>query len=146
MKVKVSGNTIAIINFIFWGLLPLYYQYVPLENVLELFSVRVLASVPFLALCFYLVKQPFPKFKAVIADKKSCFMLVIASAFISISWCTFTFAITHHNVMEASLGFFIAPIFAFAFGIFVQREKPDNYKLAAIFLAIVGVGYQIYWY
>jgi RarD protein len=146
MKIKASGNAIAVVNFVMWGLLPLYYQYMTLEDIFELFSVRILASVPFLVLCFYALKQPFPAVKSLLADKRSCFMLAIAAVFISISWCTFTFAITHNHVMEASLGFFIAPLFVFAFGIFVQREKPDGYKLAAIFLAIIGVSYQVYWY
>ncbi len=140
---NLSGNTIAVINFIFWGLLPLYYQYVNVDDIFELFSVRILASLPCLWLAFILFKEKLPSLASIWQKKRSCVMIVLSSAFISVSWCTFTYAITNGHVMEASLGFFIAPLFAIAFGVFIQHDGLDIYKGIAIILAIAGVGYQI---
>ena len=144
MVKQMPGNVIAIINYTFWGLLPLYYQFVQVDEIAELFFVRILASVPCLYIAFVIFRQPWPSLSKLLAKKKDCLMVALSGIFISISWCTFTYAITHEHVLEASLGFFIAPLFAIAFGVFIGKDKLDGYKITAIVFAILGVGFQVF--
>lgn len=143
MVKQMPGNVIAIINYTFWGLLPLYYQFVQVDEIAELFFVRILASVPCLYIAFVIFKQPWPSFSKMLAKKRDCLMVALSGIFISISWCTFTYTITHGHVLEASLGFFIAPLFAIAFGILIGKDKLDGFQITAIVFAIAGVGFQV---
>ena len=47
--------------------------------------------------------------QGVVADKKSLLMCGIAGVIMSVSWYAFTWAITHGEVLAASLGYFINP-------------------------------------
>lgn len=143
---KLSGNSIAVINFVFWGLLPLYYQFVVVNDIFEILAVRIIASIPTLALFFWLMRKPWPSLQFFLAHKKDIFICAIATSLITISWCTFTYGLTHNKVLQCSLGFFIAPLFAMAFGIILHKEQTDWLKKVAILLAFFGVGYQIYIY
>ncbi len=50
-------------------------------------------------------------------------MCGIAGIIMSVSWYAFTWAITHGEVLAASLGYFINPLFAIALAMFFLKER-----------------------
>ncbi|NUW67172.1 EamA family transporter RarD [Vibrio coralliilyticus] len=146
MSQERTGNWMAALSFLLWGLLPLYYQYLPNAALDELLTVRLVASVPFGILIVLFVTKRMPDFSAIFADRRSLAITFLGSTLMSISWCAFTWAITNDRVIDASLGFFISPLTMTALGVFVFGEKLSLGKKVALVLASAGLSYQVMQY
>lgn len=145
MSPIIVGNWMAAIAFFLWGLLPLYYQFLPSAQPDELLAIRVIASVP-LAWLIVLACRKGAALKTVWQDRSSLWYALLGNGVMSISWVAFTWAMTHNRVMDASLGFFISPLTMNALGIFVLKETISRGKKWALLLAFIGLSYQIYQY
>lgn len=145
MRTKTQGNLLALFSFVLWGLLPLYYQYLPGADINELLAYRIVFSVPFMLLMFKVIRKKV-NWRAVLADKKSLFMSLLAGVIMCVSWYAFTWALTHGQVLAASMGYFINPIFAISLGVLVLKDKLSHAQLIAVILALSGIVYQVYAY
>ncbi|NRD75522.1 EamA family transporter RarD [Shewanella sp. VB17] len=141
-----KGNAIAAFSFLLWGLMPLYYQFLPNANINELLAFRILFSVPFMALVFLLLGRGIPSLNEIKTDKTSVLLCGIAALIMCISWYSFTWAITHEQVLAASLGFFINPLFAIGLGVLFMGDKLTPAQKAAVILGAVGISYMVYNY
>ncbi|ANU36606.1 EamA family transporter RarD [Vibrio scophthalmi] len=140
------GNSMAALSFALWGLLPLYYQFLPNATMDELLAFRLMASVPFAALMIIFTQRKRIDLKAIFADRASLSRAFIASALMCISWTAFTWAMTNDRVIDASLGFFISPLTMAALGVFVLKEQISAGKKVALVLATAGLSYQVMQY
>ena len=86
MQSHRAGNMLAAFSFILWGILPLYYQYLPQANTNELLALRLIFSVPVMLIVMVLLRQPIPAIKDILADKKSLAMCGAAGVIMSVSW------------------------------------------------------------
>lgn len=84
------GNVMAAVAFLFWGAMPLYYQFLPNAAMDELLALRIAASVPFLLLILQCRKAEAPNWKSLMADKRSFLFAGLASVMMCISWSAFT--------------------------------------------------------
>lgn len=141
-----KGNAIAAFSFLLWGLMPLYYQFIPNAFINELLAFRILFSVPFMLLVFVLLGRKLPSFTEIKADKTSVFLCAIASLIMCVSWYSFTWAITHEQVLAASLGFFINPLFVIGLGVLFTGDKLTPAQKTAVVLGAAGIGYMVYSY
>jgi len=146
MSQERTGNWMAALSFLLWGLLPLYYQYLPSAALDELLTVRLVASVPFGILIVLFVTKKWPNFTAIFSDHRSLVITLLGSTLMSISWCAFTWAMTNDRVIDASLGFFISPLTMTALGVSVLGEKLSLGKKVALVLATAGLSYQVMQY
>ncbi|ENY7806647.1 EamA family transporter RarD [Vibrio parahaemolyticus] len=146
MNHRHYGNFMAALSFVIWGLLPVYFRFLPNAAMDELLAWRIIGSVPVGILIVYAVTRRWPNWSQVWRDKKSLWYTFVASSLMCISWSAFTWALTHHRVIDASLGFFIGPLVSVALGVFVLRDKLSKGQLIAILLATCGVLYQVFQY
>lgn len=146
MQTHRAGNVLAAFSFVLWGILPLYYQFLPQADINDLLALRILFSVPFMLIAIWVLRRPIPNLASIWQDKRSLLMTCLASLIMCISWYAFTWAMTHDQVLAASLGFFINPIFAITLGVFFLKERLTKAQFAAVVLAIIGIGYQIWHY
>lgn len=146
MQSHRAGNALAAFSFVLWGILPLYYQFLPQADINELLAFRIIFSVPVMLLTIGILRRPFPSRQTIWADKRSLVATSIAATIMCISWYAFTWAITHDQVLAASLGFFINPLFAIALGVIFLKERLSHAQSAAVILAIAGIGYQVWHY
>ncbi|MFA0413878.1 EamA family transporter RarD [Vibrio renipiscarius] len=140
------GNSMAALSFALWGLLPLYYQFLPNAAMDELLAFRLIASVPFAALMIILLQRKRIDLKAIFADRYSLKTAFLASFLMCVSWTAFTWAMTNDRVIDASLGFFISPLTMAALGVFVLKEHISLGKKIALVLATAGLSYQVMQY
>lgn len=140
------GNSMAALSFALWGLLPLYYQFLPNAEMDELLAFRLIASVPFAALMIIFTQRKRIDLKAIFADRRSLKMAFLASFLMCVSWTAFTWAMTNDRVIDASLGFFISPLTMAALGIFILKEQIILGKKIALVLATAGLSYQVMQY
>lgn len=146
MQSSRAGNALAAFSFILWGILPLYYQYLPQADINELLALRIIFSVPFMLIAMLLLGKKLPSLSELLADKKSLIMCCIAGIVMCVSWYAFTWAMTHGQVLAASLGYFINPLFAISLGVIFLKEKLSPAQLAAVVLAAAGIGFQVWSY
>ncbi|HCE3190496.1 TPA: EamA family transporter RarD [Vibrio parahaemolyticus] len=146
MNHRHYGNFMAALSFVIWGLLPVYYRFLPNAAMDELLAWRIIGSVPVGILIVYAVTRHWSNCSQVWRDKKSLWYTFVASSLMCISWSAFTWALTHHRVIDASLGFFIGPLVSVALGVFVLGDKLSKGQLIAILLATCGVLYQVFQY
>nr|WP_314263350.1 EamA family transporter RarD [uncultured Moellerella sp.] len=140
-----SGISLAIFSYILWGITPLYYRLMPGAQPLELLAQRVIWSIPLLLIIRQLLKNK-SCWCQVWADKRSIIMCLFSSAVMAISWCTFTYALTHGQVLAASLGYFINPLFSILLGVIFLHERLATAEKMAVLFICAGVSYQIWQY
>ncbi|NVJ64918.1 MAG: EamA family transporter RarD [Gammaproteobacteria bacterium] len=136
-----AGYLYTFFAFLIWGLAPIYFKALGNTSALEILAHRIAWSVPVVILIMLAIKRPFPK--NIFQDKKTLATLFITACLISSNWLIFTWAVVNDRVLDTSLGYFINPLLTVALGIFVLKEKLDNWKLAALLFAIAGVGYRV---
>ncbi|HFD7559783.1 TPA: EamA family transporter RarD [Providencia rettgeri] len=140
-----SGVALAIFSYILWGITPLFYRLLPGAEPLELLAERLIWSVPILFFVRLIIKNK-SLWREVWSDKRSIILCLFSSSVMAISWTTFTYALTHGQVLAASLGYFINPLFSILLGVLFLRERlVFTEKMAVIFIC-AGVGYQIWQY
>ncbi len=135
----VAKGTIAmILACTVWGLSPLYYKMLAHIPPPEILSHRVIWSFAIFFL-YQLVRGRVSRFWDVISRAKSLILVVIASLMISINWFLFIWSVQVDRVVETSLGYFIQPLVAVAFGVWLFSERLARMQWAAIGLAAVAV-------
>lgn len=140
-----SGVALAIFSYILWGITPLFYRLLPGAEPLELLAERLIWSVPILFLVRLIIKNK-SLWREVWSDKQSIILCLFSSSVMAISWTTFTYALTHGQVLAASLGYFINPLFSILLGVLFLRERLVFAEKMAVIFICAGVGYQIWQY
>ena len=66
-------------------------------------------------------------------------MLATSSLLILVNWLTFIYSVESHQLVQASLGYFIAPLVNVLLGVLLLGERPRPYQVLSIVLAAAGV-------
>ncbi|MCW2258132.1 RarD protein [Providencia alcalifaciens] len=140
-----SGVGLAIFSYILWGITPLFYRLLPGAQPLELLAKRVIWSIPLLLLIRMVINNK-TIWKQVWADKRSMILCLFSSAVMAVSWGAFTYALTHGQVLAASLGYFINPLFSILLGMLFLHERLVLAEKMAVIFIFAGVCFQIWQY
>lgn len=138
MSKEKLGLIYATCAYGLWGLFPLYWPYLAQANALEIVSHRAVWSLIFCALILGFTKSIRATF-SLLSDGKVALRLFFAAIFVSANWLIFIWAVNHGHVVEASLGYYINPIFMIAFGILFLREKMRPLQWITTCIAFLGV-------
>ncbi|EAX1971006.1 EamA family transporter RarD, partial [Salmonella enterica] len=111
-------------------------------NLAQILIYRVFWSIPLLLAVRLLFRQR-TRFHDAWKDKKSFFFCMIAGLLMIVSWSSFIYALTHHLVLDASLGYFINPLFVIALGCIFLKEKLSLFQAIAVFSGVCGLTFQI---
>lgn len=136
------GYIYAISAHTLWGLLPFYWRTLANVPSLEVIAHRVVWSLLFLgAIC--LANRSLGEILRALRSPTALVTLAITGALIASNWLVYVWAVTHGHIIEASLGYFISPLFTIALGALLLRERLSRYQLTAIALASAAVLYRI---
>jgi chloramphenicol-sensitive protein RarD len=72
-------------------------------------------------------------------DPRTLVRLIVASILLTINWTTYVWAVINGHVIEAALGYFIAPLSTMVLGVFVLHEKLRRSQMVAVCFALCGV-------
>lgn len=135
-----SGLLAAIGAFVLWGLFPLYLK--PLSGVpaLEVIAHRIVWCCV-LVFAWLAVRGELGLVRAALADPVSRRRLLASATLISINWLIYVWAVTNEHVLDASLGYFINPLFNVLLGVVVLGERLNRAQKTAVGLAAAGVLY-----
>ncbi len=139
-----KGILYAILAYMIWGLFPIYWGQLENISALQLIGHRIAWSFVLLFL-FLVVGGQLPAFGAAVSPK-TIRVYLIAALLIAVNWFTYVWAVTHGFVVEASLGYFINPLFSVLLGMVVFGERLHLLQWISIGLAALGVVYLTFTY
>ena len=122
-----------------WGVLPLYYIVLDFATPLEIVANRTVWSLLFCALLLPFIGGLGPVL-AVLRQRRHMLFLAAAAALIAVNWLVYVYAVTHHQVVQASLGYFINPVVTVILGVVVLGERLRGLQWLAVAISVLAVG------
>lgn len=144
VKTTTQGIITALVAFLLWGNFPLYFKELSHYDAIEVIVHRVVWT--FVLLLIVLMLSRRTAWLGVIRHQpKWLGITFIAALLIGTNWLTYVWAVTHDQVLEASLGYFINPLMGVALSLVFLKEKLRNLQKIAVLLAAIAVGIQVVW-
>ena len=135
----------ALAAYTMWGIAPMYFKLLSSVPALEIVMHRIVWSV--LVLCVLLVvRKKFSQVLIAIRDPKIITTLAISGLLLAVNWLVFIWAVNNDKLLDASLGYFINPIFNILLARFFLQERLTRLQLLAAFVALAGVVFLIFSY
>ena len=133
----------AVANNLLWGTAPLLFMALGRAGAgsWEIVAHRAMWSAPWAALLVMMAGQ-WPQVRRVLGEPRTLGLLLLSTLSIALGWALFVWAVNHGRNLEASLGYYINPLMNMAAGAVLFRERIDKIGMAAIALAVIGVGLQ----
>lgn len=137
-----QGLLCCIASQCLWGVGILFWPLLSYLQPVSILSLRMLCSFIFAILLITATKR-LHLVKKLFAEKKIFLNLVIASAFLSVNWGVYIYAINSGKAIEVSLGYYITPILSMLIGRLIFNDVLNKHQLIAILLVFVGVSFGI---
>lgn len=122
-----------------WGLSGIYYKALSVVPPVELLCHRNLWSAAFFGLVLLLQGRR-REALALLAQPRAWAVLLLSATMIAVNWLLFIAAVQGSAALEASLGYYIFPLFAVALGFLVLGERFTFRQSVAIGMAVAAVG------
>lgn len=133
-----AGLGFSVGAYVMWGAMPLYFSLLVPAGSVEIVALRILLSLVFCALLITAMRA-WPALVAIVRHPRTVGILALAGGLIAINWIVYVFAATTGQVVAASLGYFINPIFTVLLGVIVLRERLRVLQWVAIGISGVAV-------
>lgn len=137
-----QGVVFALLAYTMWGLAPLYFKQLLEVPSLEILVHRIVWSTLFLAVLVGIQHQ-WHKIRQVFRSRRQLAMLTLSSVLLGFNWWLFIWAINNDHMLDASLGYYINPLFNVALGLIFFSEKLNKLQFSAVALALTGVVIQL---
>ncbi len=138
----MKGLILAISAYTIWGCFPLYFNYLSTVLPVEVLSHRVIWSL-FATLILAVVLQRVNKLVEALHDRKIIVWLALSSLLIAINWLVYIWAISHHRIVESSLGYFITPLVSLILARIVFKERLDSLQVWAGIIALIAILWEV---
>ncbi len=129
-------------TYVMWGLLPAYWallSYVPAtEMILHRLWWTTLSS-----LLLVIFRKQLGGALALLKSPRNMFVIATCGLLMASNGLIYIWAVISNQVVEASLGYFLTPLFHMAFGIILFKDRTTFLQNCAIGLAACGVLAQI---
>jgi chloramphenicol-sensitive protein RarD len=132
------GVAYALTAYGIWGVLPLYLKALHAVPALEVVAHRIVWAALLLLLVTAVARQ-WSWLRQVRERPPLVWMFVASAAGLSVNWLTYIWAVNVGRVVDASLGYFINPLFSVVLGVLVLKERLRAGQWAAVTVAGVGV-------
>jgi chloramphenicol-sensitive protein RarD len=144
-KNRLNGIIMGSIAYLMWGFLPLYWKLIINVRPLEILAHRIVWSLGFILLILAIKRDA--KWLHIIKKNPKLLLLYLASAIlVSVNWFTYIWAVNNAHTVDASLGYFINPLFTVFLGTVFLREKLVTAEIIAVILALIGVVFLSVYY
>lgn len=136
------GIFFALAAYSIWGLAPIYFKAVAHVPAFEILTHRIIWAF-FLVLILIAVSGRMQRVKAAFSNPALLGRLAIAACLIGFNWLLFIWAVTSDHILDASLGYYINPLFNVALGMLFFAERLRRLQWVAVGLALLGVLIQL---
>ena len=135
-----NGLLFAVGAYGIWGIAPIYFVWVGFAGPLEILANRIVWAIPLLLLLLGLTKQWAGVWRL---TRVQLAILVATAVALSINWLTFIWAIQAEKIAEASLGYYINPLFNVMLGWLFLQERMRPLQWLAIGVAAFGIATEL---
>ena len=132
------GALSAALAFVWWGLFPLYFRVVTGIEPGEVLAHRIVWCLLFLA-GVLTVRRQWAWLPQVLRQPKVLAAFTASALLIAANWMTYIWSVNNDHVIDASLGYFITPLFNVLLGYTLLKERPRRVQWAALAVAALGV-------
>lgn len=136
------GLAYALLTYGAWGLMTVYWKSVMWVPSLELISHRVIWTLVLILPLVLFMKQG-QALRAVLHKPRLLGVLTITATLVSINWLGFVWAVNNDRVVQASLGYFINPLFSVLLGVICIHERLRQWQWLAVGLAAAGIVWMV---
>ena len=133
-----SGIAYGVGAYLIWGLLPIYWRWLDRASAFEILAHRAIWSLLFCLIFLAYQKQLRTTF-TLLKNPRTFSLLALTSLLLSANWGIYIWSVSVDRVVEAALGYYITPLVAVTFGVFVLKEKLRKLQIISVSLATVGV-------
>lgn len=133
-----KGLAYGLGTYLTWGLAPAYYRLLYQVSPIQVLAHRVFWSV--------LLLLPLMRYRGLWGDvgralrsRRTMARLALSTAMISTNWFVFIYAVTIHEVVQTSLGYFINPLVVVLLGVFVLKERLRAWQIVSLGLGAAAV-------
>ncbi len=133
----LTGILSAGAAFTLWGVFPLYLRLMKQVPPPEILSHRVLWSV-ILLLTILALRRQWQWIGAIRQRPRIALAFVASAAMLGVNWVVYIWAVNNDRIIDASLGYFITPLFNVLFGIGLG-ERLRHVQWGSVLLAAAGV-------
>ena len=137
-RLPQSGITLGFSAYIIWGLVTIFWKQLKSFDSFELIGWRITTSAILLVAYMTATKKMKPLLLTM-RDPQTLVRLIVASILLTINWSTYVWAVVNGHVIEAALGYFIAPLSTMVLGVFALHEKLRRSQMVAVCFALCGV-------
>lgn len=136
---SLKGIAAAVGAFGIWSIFPIYFnQFDPGVSPWEITLHRVIWAMVFL-LGFILIARRLNRVFALVKRPKVLMSLAGSALAVGANWATFIWAVTHEEILQSSLGYYINPLLNVFLGYCFLGERLQPMQRLAVAIAAVGV-------
>ena len=146
MSVKTTPNGLicALTAFLIWGIFPLYFKELSDYSASEVIVHRIIWT--FVVLLFVMIVGQRTQWLAMMRQHPRWLAFAfLASLLIASNWLIYVWAVAHNQILEASLGYFINPLFGVLLSVILFGERLRTFQKIAVALATAAILIQILW-
>ena len=137
-RVELRGLQAAVLAYVLWGLLTIYWTQLSGLDAVEMIGWRVATASAFMAVVVTITGR-WPPIVATLRNRSSASRIALASVLLTANWTTYVWAVVNDHVIETALGYFLAPLGTMALGVFVLGERLTPLKRWSIAFALLAV-------
>mgnify|MGYP003862269707 CR=1 FL=1 len=138
-----SGVINALAAYFMWGIAPIYFKLLADIEAGEILMHRIIWSSAFLFV-LVLISKKWLVLVQLCRQPKVIAKLALSATVLALNWLLFIWAINNGHLLDASLGYFINPLFNVALGMLFFSERLRRNQKVAVFLAGFGVFLQLF--
>ncbi|GAA3709321.1 EamA family transporter RarD [Oceanisphaera sediminis] len=137
-----QGAIFALGAYFLWGIAPIYFKQLMHVPAYEILTHRVIWS--FLLLLVLISALGYwPRVRAILKEPKHLLMLMLSSVIIGGNWLVYIWAVNNGHILDASLGYYINPLFNIVLAMLFLAERFRPIQWLAVGLAASGVVIQL---
>ena len=132
------GFLFGLTAYIIWGGFPIIIGMLGFASAFEIISWRIIFG--FLTgVALLLITKQFRSVFEVFKNRRNLLWVAASAILIFINWSIYVIAVASHQVVEASLGYFINPLLTILLAVFFLKEKLGRAQWVAVGFGLIAV-------
>ncbi|MEL7274661.1 MAG: EamA family transporter RarD [Pseudomonadota bacterium] len=133
-----TGASMAMVAYILWGFLPLYFAATNFIPPTELLAHRIIWAVPF-AVGVMAMQGRLGELPTLFSNRRVVLMMGVTALLIAGNWGIYIYAVGQNLASQAALGYYFTPLIAVVMGGVLLGERLTTLQMIAVAIAASAV-------